>query len=252
MKKKTLKAEDNVRKHAPIIFALIRLGGGVVGISGSMAGNTFARTRAGAYMRARTTPVNPNSSAQQNVRADFGQVSTAWKGLTDAQRLGWNLAAPNFPQLNKFGESYNPSGFQLFSMLNLNLVSVGASTIDDAPAPAAVNAISLGTMTLGALAADLKPDGTVSGPAGASILIQATRVLSNGKSFVQSEYRSISIMPQMNFEAGSIDILAAYTSVFGTTPTNSPVQNIKFRASAVNPLTGQASPWADLTYIVTP
>ncbi|GAH50296.1 unnamed protein product, partial [marine sediment metagenome] len=48
-------------------MALVKLGGGIVQISGSIAGNTFARNRFGNYMRSRTKPVNPNSTRQTDI-----------------------------------------------------------------------------------------------------------------------------------------------------------------------------------------
>ncbi|GAH13494.1 unnamed protein product, partial [marine sediment metagenome] len=50
-------------------MSLVKYGGGIVQMSGSIAGNTFARNRYGNYVRARTKPINPNSDRQVVVRA---------------------------------------------------------------------------------------------------------------------------------------------------------------------------------------
>ncbi|GAI58374.1 unnamed protein product, partial [marine sediment metagenome] len=39
-------------------MALVKYGGGITQMSGSIAGNTFARNRYGNYVRSRTKPIN--------------------------------------------------------------------------------------------------------------------------------------------------------------------------------------------------
>jgi len=75
-------------------MALVKFGGGVVGMSGSIAGTTFARNRSGSYARAKTKPINPNTTLQNLVRATFAMLSARWaQTLTEAQRTAWNLYA---------------------------------------------------------------------------------------------------------------------------------------------------------------
>ncbi|GAI01350.1 unnamed protein product, partial [marine sediment metagenome] len=45
-------------------MALIKYGGGIVQISGSIAGTVFARNKMGNYARPRTKPVNPRTARQ--------------------------------------------------------------------------------------------------------------------------------------------------------------------------------------------
>lgn len=47
----------------------------------------------------------------------------------------WNSAAQNFTAKNVFGVRRNISGYELFSKLNLNLLRLGQSTIQDPPTP---------------------------------------------------------------------------------------------------------------------
>ena len=60
-------------------MALIKYGGGIVDMSGSIAGNTHARNRFGNYMRARTKPVNPNSDRQVAIRAIVSYLAEFWQ-----------------------------------------------------------------------------------------------------------------------------------------------------------------------------
>lgn len=93
-------------------MALVKYGGGIVQMSGSIAGNTHARNRYGNYVRARTKPVNPNSARQQEIRNAITECTDRWgQTLTALQRAAWNLYADNVAMKNKLGEAIHLSGF---------------------------------------------------------------------------------------------------------------------------------------------
>lgn len=115
-------------------MALVRYGGGVVQMSGSIAGNTFARNRFGNYVRARTVPTNPNTSGQQAVRSAMAQLTTKWSSiLTPVQRTAWELYASSVNMLNRLGETVQLSGFNHYIRSNLEYLRVFGATIDDGP-----------------------------------------------------------------------------------------------------------------------
>jgi len=115
-------------------MALIKFGGGVVQMTGSIAGNTFARNRYGNYVRARTKPTNPNTARQQSVRAALAFLSERWAGtLTDAQRTAWNLYGSSVIMTNKLGESMNLSGFNHYIRSNTIRKAFGLAIIDAGP-----------------------------------------------------------------------------------------------------------------------
>jgi len=100
-------------------MATVKYGGGIIAMSGSIAGNVFARNRYGAYVRSRTKPINPNTAGQQEVRAAIAWLVEHWAStLTPAQRTAWNLYADSVVMLNKLGESMNLSGFNHFCRSN--------------------------------------------------------------------------------------------------------------------------------------
>ncbi len=100
-------------------MALIKFGGGVIQMSGSIAGNTFARNRYGNYVRARTKPINPNTDNQVLVRAVIASLTEKWSTvLTAANRTAWNLYASNVPMKNKLGEVMHLSGFNHYIRSN--------------------------------------------------------------------------------------------------------------------------------------
>lgn len=116
-------------------MALIKFGGGITAMSGSMAGNTFARNHYGNYVRSRTKPVNKNSDRQNAVRNTMMSIADRWTDtLTQAQRNTWNDFAANVPVNNKLGESITLSGFNQFIRSNTAIINAGLDVVDDAPA----------------------------------------------------------------------------------------------------------------------
>jgi hypothetical protein len=83
--------------------------------SGSLAGNVFSHNQGGMYMRARATPTNPNTEAQQAVRDGMRNAVFTWSNtLSDGQRDGWNTYAFNTPTFNRLGEATHKTGQQMF------------------------------------------------------------------------------------------------------------------------------------------
>lgn len=115
-------------------MALIKFGGGVVQMSGSIAGDTFARNRYGNYSRARTKPTNPNTDLQQRARNAIAALSDRWAAtLTAAQRTAWGLYASNVAMLNRLGETTYLSGYNHYIRSNSFLSQYGLTIIDAGP-----------------------------------------------------------------------------------------------------------------------
>lgn len=115
-------------------MALIKFGAGVVGMSGSIGGTCFARNRYGAYARAKTVPVNPNTSLQQTIRSALSQLTVRWsQTLTAAQRSAWNLYGSNVVMENRLGESVNLSGFNHYIRSNTIALAQALTPVDAGP-----------------------------------------------------------------------------------------------------------------------
>lgn len=122
-------------------MALIKYGGGIILMAGSIAGNVFARNRYGNYARARTIPTNPNTPGQQEVRAAIAWLVDHWsQTLTSDQRIAWGLYADSVSRLNRVGESMHLSGFNHFVRSNAirkrqaDTVIIDGPTIFEVPA----------------------------------------------------------------------------------------------------------------------
>ena len=115
-------------------MALVKFGGGIIQMSGSIAGNTFARNRYGNYVRARTKPVNPSSVRQQKIRSAVAELVEHWyTTLTGAQRTAWNLYADSVAMKNKLGETIKLSGFNHYIRSNVPILDMAATRVDAGP-----------------------------------------------------------------------------------------------------------------------
>jgi hypothetical protein len=167
------------------------------------------------------------------VRGRFGAAAAAWRSLTEAQRLQWSTQAPLVDLVDTLGQTYNPSGPQLYSSVNLNRGITGQATVSVPPivdTPPALTSASLaaagGTPSLaftfaGAIAV------------GDFLIIEATAPSSAGRNFFsRSEYKQIAILDSS--DTSPADILAAYVAVFGAIDSADVGAKISVRAIPVS------------------
>lgn len=196
-------------------MAITKFGNFIVDARGSINGNVYSKNKYGSYVRTKVTPVNPQTTYQQEVRSFFANQSQAWRALTQAQRDAWNAAAPDFTRTNIFGDNVPLSGFNLYMRLNLNIIAAGGSTIDVPPAQVEVTASILSSITADnsaqTLLAGFAPTPTA---AGIVHIVYATGALSPGKKFVSTQLRQIQIIAAATATGASLT--AAYLAKFGT------------------------------------
>ncbi|MGL4901445.1 MAG: hypothetical protein ACRC4U_15370 [Shewanella sp.] len=214
----------------------MKFGAIVVDGRGKINGMVASKNRAGAYLRTKVTPVNPQTSRQGFVRSALTSLAQAWRGLTEAQRLSFNAAVQSFAKTDIFGDLKNPSGFNLYMRLNQNLSTISAAPIDQAPLPAEVLSVTLDNLTCDVSAETLEL--TLSGdvPSGSIAVLEATAPQSPGKSFVKSEYRWLLIFSGP--ASATLDFWTTYIARFGAPVAG---QKVFIRVKFVNQTTGQAS-----------
>jgi hypothetical protein len=229
-------------------FAMkIKWGALVVDGRNKIGGQVASKNRAGAYLRNKVTPVNPQTSDQIAARARLSAQSQAWRGLTATQRQSFNAAVSDYQRTDIFGDIKNPSGFNLFVRLNSNLANIGAATITTAPAPVAVSVFDSVSLSAAEGAATLEATVTPADPpTGEQIVVRATAPQSAGVSFVKSEFRQIEV--DATVATGSIDLASAYQAKFGTI---GPAGNKIFvEFIHVNTTTGQVSQAQQVSAII--
>lgn len=58
-------------------------------LRGKIGGNVFSRNKSGAYVRARVTPVNPQTARQQSARYRFGNMSILYQSISAGLKDCW-------------------------------------------------------------------------------------------------------------------------------------------------------------------
>jgi len=225
----------------------VKFGAIVTDGRGKIGGHVMSKNRAGAYMRTKVTPVNPSSTAQVNVRQRLATMAIAWRSLTDAARLQWNAAVASFSKTDIFGDLRNPTGFNLYCRLNINLAQIGVAAIGVPPLPLAVESLLTLVPTQVLAAATSIGYTATPTPALHVLVVDATAPISPGKSFVKSEYRYIGQVPATT--ASPYVATADYNAKFGGPGLTG--QKVFFRAKFIHMTTGQAGLPLQASCIVT-
>jgi hypothetical protein len=113
----------------------IKLAQGFSDIKGKSNGSVFSRNKQGVYFRNNPSGGGKKSDKWNKQKNRFGALSTAWKNLTEVEQQAWSDIAPLYPALNKFGDSYIPSGYQTFMRLNGTINALGYPLLRTPNAP---------------------------------------------------------------------------------------------------------------------
>lgn len=217
----------------------IKWGAIVVDGRGKLGGHVFTKTRSGATMRTKVTPVNPQSSAQAAARSRLGGNSMAWGSLTEAQRESWNSLASETGKTNVFGDQYFPTGKNLFTSVNNNLLMIEKPTLQTAVKPEALPFITDMSVVISkstsAITLNVSAEGTLSK---STLVVEASAPFSPGKYNFDGSYRQIMFEPDGATPVGT-DVYTAYVNKFGAPPTG---KKIGFRCYYIEQDTGASTP----------
>src|SRR5512136_2988395 len=138
--------------------------------SGKIGLQVAYRGRYGLIRRAWVVPSNPNTLAQQQVRANLLAQSKAYDALTDAQQEAWINAAALVQSKGTLGQSGPLTGLQLFTKVNCSLLAIGGDPVSSPPAKPLLDILPIsslditnttGTIALNLLTTASPPDGTM-------------------------------------------------------------------------------------------
>jgi len=235
------------KKRSSSLFAKFTPGAIISEIRNKIAATVYSKNGSGAIIRNRVTPINRRTSLQTNQRQLLASLASAWRGLTQLERDGWNAASPNFPQTDSLGQTVTLTGEQLYIRSNANLVQIGQAQITAAPPPTSFAILAMGATVLtgGAFTQAFSPDPV---PAGFSLVMKATRPLSPGKNFLgQSEFRFIQVEAAAAVSPADLD--AAYEAIFGD-KASSVGQKVGIEAYLVEDSSGLAGIAVSTTAII--
>lgn len=213
-------------------------------------GSVMSANRYGSYIRNKVTPVNPQTSFQQNARALFGALSSDWRGLTDSQRASWISATKEFPFTDIFGDTKHLSGQSLFVKLNANLEYTNGTRKLSAPAPVAFPDFKLGLID--------ETDSIQTGidfdfgdaeeiPAGFGLAVYVTDPIPPGVNFVKNRFRRMPGAIGSGLDAGTFQYDGVtYSGRFGAIPAG---YTVRIRVALVSLDSGQMGVPFELTKV---
>lgn len=188
-----------IMPHLPkklLIMAKILTTAIVDGISGKLRGSVFAKNRSGAYIRGKGSVSNPQTSYQQAVRGLFASFAASFRSLTEEQQNAWNGAVEAWKKTDIFGNSYKPTGLNLYVLVNINLNSAGTAPIDVPAMP--VEMPLVGDLGLSVNVSDEEFIVSFSGspvPSGFVFEVKSTPAFSPGVRYVKNKFRQVAVLP---------------------------------------------------------
>lgn len=196
-------------------------------LRGSIAGVTAARNKGGNYLRARATPTNPDSAAQNRTRQAFANAVQAWDLLTNAQRTAWAGYAAETPVIDQLGQEIRHAGRSWYIAQHAFLAGAGATP--SAAAPTTPGLLDLGpvpaVITI-SLANGINADftaGTVPG-SGVAMIAQMGPPLSPGVTYFKGPYTQVAVISSNEF---ADEVVAA--NRYGL-PIIGQIRGLRFRA----------------------
>ena len=214
-------------------MALIKLGGIVTAISGKMGGTSFGTSASGAYAKNSGTPRKTITVKQRKAMALMGTTAQQWRELTSAQRNTFNAASPDYPYLNRIGETKFYSGYAIFAQLKNNGINVAFSGLP-IPLPRITFASIAGSQVF-VDAGNLKAQ-IVNSEIGKIYQVFVSGFKSNG---VSSAYKNQFFVGQVAGTGGvaSLTLTGGYIAKFGTIPSEG---KLFYSFNAVDVSTGQS------------
>jgi hypothetical protein len=195
-------------------MATIKYGHLISEARGKMNGTVFSRNTYGGYMRAKVSPIQPRTPAQQAVRQSMASIASSWRNLTDDQRAAWNALAQQVTRINVFGDNLPLTGFNLYGRLNRTLDQVGASRLTDAPQLVVPDAPTIDSITATAsplsISIEFSPDPV---PADHALIVRASTDLSAGISYAKGKIRQVQVVAAAG--TSPVDIATAWQAKYG-------------------------------------
>lgn len=193
-------------------MARVQYGTIVTEIKGKNQGHVFQGGNVGFVLRSKGYTPGIGSTQRRKANANLSLFATLWRTLTGGQRTAWNALAPNWLFVNKFGQSYQGSGFQIFCSYNGYYNTINQAHVTSPGAPSAPPTLDFFSLAF-SLAGTLDWEDSNSGDPGDYVSFYASAPVSPGRNKNHARYKLIATLPSDG--APSYDLTTAYTSVFG-------------------------------------
>jgi len=122
-------------------MASVKLSAVVTAIKGKVGGSVFQGSRVGTTLKNnRISKKKSGAIVLQNegeimraISNNFGQVTKYWSQISEADRNSWSALVGVWTFLNKFGDVYNATAFQIFTACNRNSLTFNNTLMAVAP-----------------------------------------------------------------------------------------------------------------------
>lgn len=197
---------------------------------GKHAGIVFGRGRSGTILKAKGIPIQTRSPYQLTQRSIFAGARAAWLDPTLCDQGTYNLLAALYTYTNSLGQTYSPTGLQLWTQAWVTAAIAGSLPLFAAPfTPPIISQFTSLQVALGIGAIYFTAE-VGSAPWSGSATLSVSGPLSKAINFVTNTRRR-----PMGFciSAGTIEFSAAYIKAYGSLP---PAEaNISARAVPFDP-----------------
>ena len=222
-------------------MALVTYGGGVTEFSGSLAGNTFQRTRAGQIVRTRSTRPSRSTTPMTITQSNTYSLMHQWRTLTEEQQGQWNTFAGIHTRINIFGQQKTLSGCNYFISINSNLLLCGSAVIVNPPtfnAPITIKTLEL-VAVAGNISANYEMEDSVINTR--FIIMSTPPIQGTTLSFRQALRQTEIFTPVLNEDHDFTDAWQTRHSL--AMPPSDPANfNVGLLAYTINNVTGLNSP----------
>lgn len=219
-------------------------------IRGSIGDQTFSKNAFGAYVKAKLTQTNPNSSAQANIRAAVAEANTAWKLISDDTFLQWKEYVSNELTSKNISRKIHRSAFNEFTSRYLNRKLLASAVTDFSALPSS-RIFPVIESTIQNFESLVLNWSALDDPGTTAIAVYATAPVNTSvRSFSQSAYKFIGYF-NVSTLTGSTDIFSMIDAQFALTASNIG-QRISIRIKSINTDNFAASPFHSKDFIIDP
>lgn len=177
-------------------MAFIKFSALVSSVKGKLNGSYFQSQKGGTALKnisGRRAKQKSNQAPLGAAQARLGFVSQYWRSIAIADRNEWNVFALNFTRINKNGQEYTPTGYQMFNECNGNALVLG-SGISGVPGTPSTPLDMSGFNTSYDVNDDLQVVHTGGVPADKYLLVYATAPQPAGVSYPTTGYRLVKVI----------------------------------------------------------
>lgn len=199
-------------------------------LTGKLSGSVFQFSNGGLQLRSRVSPRDPKTTAQQTTRGQESLHRLSWSLLSVPNQDTWRDNAP-----------VDVPGISFYLATQQKISLTGQAPISEFIASGSFSFNDAAIVDLNPFAFNILLEcSTAVLPAATYLNVFATRPFSAGTSFISpNSYRFVQSVPPGTDTTNPIDILATYSSIFG-----SPIEGslIGIRAYVINSADGPGSP----------